>query len=189
MKRLLPVVFAGTLAVSFSPLAFSQSAGVQGPAGTGASVDLGKDTLPDANTNVQNSQQVGDQNQANQQQGDRNQAQNTQQSSDRNAGAGASGESDDKNPDSPGKGWAKGHERGKGHGANDERHGGRHSGAGGSSDYDRQSSEQSGAGGNQSIQQQGERNQGQNAQQSGGDNQNAQTGSGSSSQEQERRRY
>lgn len=126
MKRLLPVVFAGTLAVSFSPIAFSQSVGVQGPAGTGASVDLDKQNLPDANTNVQNSQQVGEQNE------------NTQ------AGSGSTTQEqsvEDKNPDSPGKGWAKGHERGKGHGVNDERHGGRHSGAGGSSDDDRHASE------------------------------------------------
>ena len=80
MKRLLPVVFSGVLAVSFSPLALAQGVNVQGPAGTGASVDLEKQKLPDASTNVQNSQQVGDQNQSNQQQGDRNQAQNTQQS-------------------------------------------------------------------------------------------------------------
>src|SRR5688500_4894707 len=121
MKRFLPVVFSGVLAVSFSQIAFAQ-VNVQGPAGTGAAVDLEKQKLPD--TNVQNSQQVGEGNQSNQQQGDRNQAQNTQQSGDQNqnaqTGSGSTTQrqaAEDKNPNSPGKGWAKGHERGKGHGA------------------------------------------------------------------------
>ena len=85
MKRLLPAVLSGALALSFSSIAFSQGVGVQGPAGTGATVDLNNPKLPDAN--VQNNQQVGDQNQSNQQQGDRNQAQNTQQSGDQNQNA------------------------------------------------------------------------------------------------------
>ena len=84
MKRFLPVVLSGVLAASSSQMALAQDVNVQGPADTGATVDLEKQTLPD--TNVQNSQQVGDQS---------------------SAGSGAS--SDDKNPDSPGKGWAKGH--------------------------------------------------------------------------------
>ena len=79
MKKLLPVVFSGVLAVSFSQLAAAQVS-VQGPAGTGASVDLNKGPNVNASPDVQNSQQVGQGNQANQQQGTGNQAQNSQQS-------------------------------------------------------------------------------------------------------------
>jgi len=82
MKRFLPVVFSGVLAVSFSQIALAQGVNVQGPAGTGAAVDLEKQALPD--TSVQNSQQVGEGNQSNQQQGERNQAQNTRQSGGQN---------------------------------------------------------------------------------------------------------
>jgi hypothetical protein len=145
MKRFLPVVFSGVLAVSFSQIALAQGVNVQGPAGTGAAVDLEKQKLPDANTNVQNTQQSGDQNQNSQ------------------TGSGSTTQhqaAEDKNPDSPGKGWAKGHERGKGHGANDERHGGRHSGSGGTSER----------------------------QQSGDQSQSMQSGSGSTSQKQESER-
>src|SRR5436189_5132983 len=79
MKKLLPVVFSGVLAVSFSQLAAAQVS-VQGPAGTGASVELNKGPNVNASPDVQNSQQVGQGNQANQQQGTGNQAQNSQQS-------------------------------------------------------------------------------------------------------------
>jgi hypothetical protein len=77
MRKLLPVVFSGFMAVSFSQLAAAQSVGVQGPAGTGANVDLEKKgtTLPE----VQNNQQLGQGNQSNQQQGSDNRAQNNQQ--------------------------------------------------------------------------------------------------------------
>src|SRR5712671_1845354 len=40
MKKLLPVVISGVMAISFSQLAAAQAVGVQGPAGTGANVDL-----------------------------------------------------------------------------------------------------------------------------------------------------
>jgi hypothetical protein len=40
MKKLLPVVISGVMAISFSQLAAAQKADVQGPAGTGANVDL-----------------------------------------------------------------------------------------------------------------------------------------------------
>jgi hypothetical protein len=42
MRKLLPVVLSGFLAVSFSQLAAAQSVGAQGQAGTGANVDLNK---------------------------------------------------------------------------------------------------------------------------------------------------
>src|SRR5689334_7077729 len=81
--RLFPIVVSGVLAVSFSQLAAAQ-ASVQGPAGTGASVDLNKGPNVNVSPDVQNSQQVGQGNQANQQQGSGNQAQNTQQSGSQN---------------------------------------------------------------------------------------------------------
>jgi Ca-activated chloride channel family protein len=186
MRKLLPVVLSGAMAVSYSYLAAAQSVGVQGPAGTGANVDLGKQGT-NVSPDLQNNQQIGQGNQSNQQQGSGNQAQNTQQSGEQNqnaqqqgrsqseqgqSGSGATGGSagEDKNPRANDKGWAKGHERGKGHGANDERHGGRHrddasAGSGSSSDSDRQRSRQRGEG-NQSNQQQGDRNQAQNTEQS-----------------------
>ena len=40
MKKLLPVVISGVMAISFSQLAAAQAAGVQGQAGAGANVDL-----------------------------------------------------------------------------------------------------------------------------------------------------
>lgn len=120
MRKFFPVVISGLMTVSFSQFAAAQSAGVQGPAGTGATVDLNKGGTT-VSPDVQNNQQLGSRNQANQQQG----------------------ASDDKNPDSPGKGWAKGKEQGKGN---------PHGSASGGSSYDRdadrrdrerQSSEQS----------------------------------------------
>src|SRR3954454_1692140 len=130
MKKLLPVVFSGVLAVSFSQLAAAQVS-VQGPAGTGANVDLNKGPNVIASPDVQNSQQVGQGNQSNQQQGSGNQAQNTQQSGAQNQNSQQYGQSttstqkqrsatgatsgsqgaEDKNPNSPGKGWAKGKEK------------------------------------------------------------------------------
>src|SRR5438045_1293284 len=128
MKKLLPVVFSGVLAVSFSQLAAAQVS-VQGPAGTGANVDLNKGPNVNASPDVQNSQQVGQGNQANQQQGTGNQAQNSQQSGGQSEnsqqygqssssqrqspGAGATSGSqgaEDKNPNSPRTGCAKGKE-------------------------------------------------------------------------------
>lgn len=122
MRKLLPVVFSGLFAVSFSQLATAQGAGVQGRAGADANVDLNKDAVQgragtDANVDVNKDSSARD----------------------RDAPASGGASADDKNPDSPGKGWAKGHARGKGHGANDERHGGRHS----------QSDEQSSSGSSQ----------------------------------------
>lgn len=219
MRKFFPAVISAVMAVSFSQLAAAQSVGVQGPAGTGANVDLEKKGDTTVSPNVQNSQQVGDSNQANQQQGSGNQAQNVQQSGEQNqnaqqygsnesrqeqersAATGSSGGAKDKNPDAKGKGWAKGHEIGKGHGENDERHGGRHSSA---ADKDRDDERSAAAGGtrdrdgdeqrsrqsgdtNQSIQQQGDRNQAQNAEQSGAQNQNVQQyGQNESRQEQSR---
>ena len=40
MRKVFPVLLSGMMAVSFSQLAAAQSVGVQGPAGTGANVDL-----------------------------------------------------------------------------------------------------------------------------------------------------
>lgn len=67
MKKLLPVVISGVMAISFSQLAAAQAVGVQGPAGTGANVDLNNKGGPAAD--VQNSQQLGGQNQSQQQSG------------------------------------------------------------------------------------------------------------------------
>jgi hypothetical protein len=110
------------MAASFGQLAAAQSAGVQGPAGTGATVDLNKSgssttVAPD----VQNSQQLGGSNQSNQQQGAGNEAQNTQQRGAKNQNAQQSGAStssqdqssstgatgDRMNPDSKNKDKAK----------------------------------------------------------------------------------
>ena len=76
MRKLFPVVLSGMMAVSLSQVAAAQSVGVQGPAGTGANVDLNKGgggtaVAPD----VQNSQQLGSGNQSNQQQGSGNSSQ------------------------------------------------------------------------------------------------------------------
>src|SRR5688572_24195629 len=95
MRKVFPVLISGMMAVSFSQLAAAQSVGVQGPAGTGANVDLkgatgGSTTVsPD----VQNNQQLGSGNQANQQQGSGNQAQNTQQRGTQNQNAQSAGSS------------------------------------------------------------------------------------------------
>jgi hypothetical protein len=89
MRKLLPVVISGFMAVSFSQLAAAQSVGVQGPAGTGANVDLEKKgtTLPE----VQNNQQQ------------RSQEQNSSTGS---SSAGTSG-SDRINPDAKAKAKGK----------------------------------------------------------------------------------
>ncbi|HVJ25789.1 MAG TPA: hypothetical protein VM756_17860, partial [Burkholderiales bacterium] len=55
--------------------------------------------------------------------GDQNQ--NATQQGSNSSAQGQTANPDDK--ERKGKGYAKGHERGKGHGVNDERHGGRHS--------------------------------------------------------------
>jgi hypothetical protein len=55
MKKLLPVVISGVMAISFSQLAAAQKADVQGPAGTGANVDLNSKGSAD----VQTSQELG----------------------------------------------------------------------------------------------------------------------------------
>ncbi len=55
MKKLLPAVLSGALALSFSQLAAAQGVGVQGSAGTGASVDLDKK----GDTSVQNNASSG----------------------------------------------------------------------------------------------------------------------------------
>jgi hypothetical protein len=117
-------MLSGALAVSFSPIAFSQSAGVQGSGNAGATVDLEKPKLPETSAQREDSGRAV--------------TSGTGIKGSAGTGAGAtvpddSRQVEDKNPDSPGKGWAKGHERGKGHGANDERHGGRHSGSGSTS--------------------------------------------------------
>ena len=98
MRKLFPVVLSGMMAVSFSQLAAAQVS-VQGPAGTGANVDLkgatggatggGVNASPDVQTNTQ----AGQGNQANQQQGSGNQAQNTQQRGGQNQNAQSAGSS------------------------------------------------------------------------------------------------
>jgi hypothetical protein len=55
MKKFLPVIISGVMAVSFSQLAAAQKADVQGPAGTGANVDLNTKGSAD----VQSSQELG----------------------------------------------------------------------------------------------------------------------------------
>jgi hypothetical protein len=55
MKRLLPVVISGVMAISFSQFAAAQGVGVQGQAGAGANVDLNSKGSTDAQT----SQQLG----------------------------------------------------------------------------------------------------------------------------------
>ena len=61
MRKIFPVMFSGLMAVSFSQIAFSQSTSVQGPAGTGASVDLNKGSTggTTVSPDVQNNQQLG----------------------------------------------------------------------------------------------------------------------------------
>ena len=88
MHKVFPFLLSGMMAVSFSQIAAAQSVGVQGPAGTGANVDL-KGATPD----VQNNTQAGSGNQANQQQGSANQAQNTQQRGAQNQNAHSAGSS------------------------------------------------------------------------------------------------
>ena len=107
MRRLFPVLLSGMMAVSFSQLAGAQKVDVQGPAGTGANADLNKSGNTTVAPDVQNSQQIGGGNQSNQQQGN-----SSTSSQDQSSSSGAS--SGDKNPASPGKGYAKGHEQGKG---------------------------------------------------------------------------
>jgi len=88
MKKLLPVVISGVMAISFSQFAAAQKADVQGPAGTGANVDLNSK----GSTAVQNSQQLGGQNQSEQQSGTGNKQSGAQQR-DSSATTGATGDS------------------------------------------------------------------------------------------------
>jgi len=76
MKKLLPVLFSGALALSFSQIAAAQG-----------SVRVQPHGQYNSNTNTQ----IGDGNQSTQQQGTANQAQNTQQSGAQNQNSQQSG--------------------------------------------------------------------------------------------------
>jgi hypothetical protein len=108
MRRLFPLVLSGLVAASFGQLAAAQSVGVQGPAGTGANVDLNKGGNTAVAPDVQNSQQVGGTNQSNQQHGTGNQAQNTEQRGAQNQSSSAGASS------SQGKGYGKNRHKDKG---------------------------------------------------------------------------
>ena len=75
MKKLLPTMLAGAMAISFSTIAFSQSVGADvrtAPSNSGATVDINNNQH-----GVQNSQNIGDNNQSSQVIGDGNQSSQT----------------------------------------------------------------------------------------------------------------
>ena len=94
MRKIFRHALTGVVVASFSSFAAAQS--------VTANPSTGDTTI---SPNVQTNPQLGNGNQSSQQSGSDNQSTQSQA---------ASGASEDKNPNSPGKGYAKGHERGKG---------------------------------------------------------------------------